>query len=87
MRSNASSVMTLPSVARIAASDRALPASVPPTPPTSAFFQSVCSYDQVAHTLRHAVRAARDARPEGLADRDEVGIEAPRLRCTRPGPR
>ena len=33
--SNASSVSTSASVARIAASDSALPASVPPTPPTS----------------------------------------------------
>ena len=35
MRSNAESVSTSPSVARVAASERALPASVPPTPPVS----------------------------------------------------
>ena len=36
MRANASSVRTSVSVARMAAMDSALPASVPPTPPTSA---------------------------------------------------
>ena len=41
MRSNASSVSTSASVARTAASESALPASVPPTPPTSASFQNV----------------------------------------------
>ena len=35
MRSKASSVRTCSSVARIAASESALPESVPPTPPTS----------------------------------------------------
>ena len=35
MRSNAASVSTSPSVARAAASESALPASVPPTPPVS----------------------------------------------------
>ena len=43
MPSNASSVMTSPSVARIAASDSALPASVPPVPPTSITSGSVAS--------------------------------------------
>ena len=43
MRSNASSVSTSPSVARTAASESALPASVPPTPPTSASRQNVWS--------------------------------------------
>jgi hypothetical protein len=36
MRSKASSVSTSESVARMAASERTLAASVPPTPPTSA---------------------------------------------------
>ena len=35
MRANAGAVSTSASVARAAASDSALPASVPPTPPTS----------------------------------------------------
>ncbi len=43
MRSNASSVSTSESVARTAASESALPASVPPTPPTSASRQKVWS--------------------------------------------
>ena len=43
MRSNASSVSTSPSVARTAASESALPARVPPTPPTSAAPAIVCS--------------------------------------------
>ena len=41
MRSNASSVSTSASVARAAASESALPASVPPMPPTSAASQTV----------------------------------------------
>ncbi len=40
MPANASSVSTSPSVARMAAIDRALPASVPPTPPVSSMSAS-----------------------------------------------
>ena len=40
MGTKASSVSTSDSVARIAASDSALPASVPPTPPTSSMSAS-----------------------------------------------
>jgi hypothetical protein len=43
MCSNAVGVSTSPSVARIAAVDRALPANVPPTPPTSTMSASPAS--------------------------------------------
>ena len=41
MRSKASSVITSPRHARAAASESALPASVPPTPPTSESSSSI----------------------------------------------
>ncbi len=43
IRSNASAVSTCSSVARIAATDRALPARVPPIPPTSTRSASGCA--------------------------------------------
>src|SRR5687768_9867759 len=42
--------------------------------------------DAPLHVLRHAVGGRWDTGPEGLADRHDVGCEAPRLRRTT-GPR
>jgi len=46
------------SVARIAASDRAFPASVPPMPPVSASSMLPCAADPIRHLSRHSVDPA-----------------------------
>ena len=83
MRSNASSVSTSPSVARIAASESAFAASVPPIPPTSTSSSSIATGEARGHLLREAVRGSGDAAGDRLADGDDVGLEAVRLRCSR----
>ena len=75
-------------VARAAASDRALPASVPPTPPTStrsAPSASTLGGQSIGHRGRQAVRADRHAAGERLAEGDEVGPQAPGLGAARRG--
>ncbi len=75
MRSKASLVRTLVSVARMAASERALPASVPPMPPTSQFSSSCSSADAVGDFLRKSVSRAGNACADRLAEYDHVGLE------------
>ena len=82
----ASSVRTCSSVARVAATDRALPASVPPTPPVSMRSMPSWASDPVRELVAHAVRTRRDARRDRLPDRDDVRLEAPgQGAAARPG--
>ena len=59
MRSKASSVRTCSSVARVAASESALPASVPPTPPVSSMSASA------SPVMRSARSVVMPKAPEG----------------------
>ena len=86
MRAKASLVSTLDSVARIAANERAFPASVPPIPPTSQFSSSCLARNALGNFLREAVRRARNASANGLAENQNVGIEILRPRIAA-GPR
>ncbi len=77
MRANAEGVSTDERVARIAATDRALPARVPPTPPTSTR-SADGSDDAAAATLgRDAVGPAGDPAADALADHEDVGGQVP----------
>ena len=78
IRANASSVMTSPRVARMAASDSAFPASVPPDPPDIGVLPVRLRVDALGELLGEAVGARRDAGAEGLPDRHDVGLQAPR---------
>ena len=76
MRAKAASVRTSPSVARTAASDSGLPASVPPMPPTSESSTVTVARTRAATACGHAVGADRHPAADGLADDQEVGLEA-----------
>ena len=80
MRSNAASVRTSASVARIAASESTLAASVPPMPPMSASCSSIAAFALLRHRLGEPVGGGGDAGGERLADREDVGLEAVRRR-------
>ena len=88
MCSKAASVSTSPRVARIAARDSALPASVPPD---SADVDEVGAARlrerryRLGDRVGDAVRAERDAAGDGLADHEDVRLEPPRA-VMPPGP-
>ena len=86
MRANASSVSTSPSVARIAASESAFAASVPPIPPTSDVLQLDTTPRSAPQRVGEPVRGRRHAAGDRLADREHVRLQAVRGACTRPGP-
>ena len=70
-----SSVRTSVSVARIAAVDSALPASVPPTPPTSTS-SSGMPRPSARQLLGERIGARRDPAADRLADREDVRLQA-----------
>ena len=76
MCSNAAGVRTCSRVARMAARESALPASVPPIPPTSNF-PGECVRKCVGRLLRCAVGGAGDAAADGLAEDEQIGMEIP----------
>ena len=80
MRSNASSVSTSESVARIAASESTLAASVPPMPPVSTTSSVIVALHALRHLRGEAVGGGRHAAGERLADRQQVGLEVVRAR-------
>ena len=71
-----SSVSTCSSVARAAAEESALPASVPPTPPWSTRSASGSPRMRVGELLGDAVGADRHAAGDRLADGHDVGAQA-----------
>ena len=71
---------TSPRVARVAASDSAYPASVPPIPPTSESTTSSERVDPRADLVREPVGRDRDAAADRLADDEHVGIQTPETR-------
>ena len=77
MTVKASSVSTCSRVARMAATDSALPASVPPTPPVSIDVGALVGQDPVGQGCGQPERPARNAAADGLPDSHEVGVEPP----------
>ena len=75
MRSKASLVRTLVSVARMAASERALPASVPPMPPVSQSSRLVAFENHVGDFLRETVGRAGNSAADRLAEDEEIRVE------------
>ena len=75
MRVNASGVRTFSSVARMAARDRAFPASVPPIPPVIAVFQILLRDDRLRDLLGESVSRSGHAARDGLPEDQQVGLE------------
>ena len=74
MRSKASLVRTFVSVARMAARESALPASVPPIPPVS-LSSRLWRAVHVGDFLRETVGRTGHAGSDGLTDYEHVGVE------------
>ena len=71
------------SVARIAATDSGLPASVPPTPPQSMRSRPGIASIRVGELGGQAVAAAGHAAADRLADRHDVRVQRPRAASRR----
>ena len=70
----------------MAASESTLAATVPPMPPVSAFSSAGEQLlEPLGHVRRESVGRDRDAGPDRLADREQVGLE-PVRRVYPPGP-